>query len=61
MAAMHSDSGASEANTAPKERNSKFIPFLLLLLCGAVIGFGIRYYSRAQQTITEGTWEVYFS
>ena len=61
MAVMNSDPGGSEANTAPKARNSKFIPFLLILLCGAVIGLGIRYYSRAPQTITEGTWEVYFS
>ena len=61
MDAMNRDSGASEANTAPKAGNSKFIPLLLILLCGVVIGFGIRYYNRAPQTITEGTWEVYFS
>ena len=61
MAAMHSESGASETSVTPQKKPSKFIPFLLILLCSAAIGFGIRYYTRATQTIPAGAWEVYFS
>jgi phosphatidylserine/phosphatidylglycerophosphate/cardiolipin synthase-like enzyme len=56
---MHSDSGAHEANTAPKKRNSKFLPLLLILFCAVVIGVGIRHYKDSRPPVT--TWEVYFS
>ena len=59
---MHSDSGASETNTAPKKRSSKFIPLLLILFCGLVIGIGIRHYNGIRlQEGPPGAWEVYFS
>ena len=56
---MHSDSGAHEANTAPKKRNSKFLPLLLILLCAVVIGVGIRHYKESRPPVV--AWEVYFS
>ena len=56
---MHSDSGAHAANTAPKKRNSKFLPLLLILFCAVVIGVGIRHYKDSRPPVT--TWEVYFS
>ena len=56
---MHSDSGAHEANTAPKKRNSKFLPLLLILLCAVVIGVGIRHYKESRPPVI--AWEVYFS
>ena len=56
---MHSDSGAHEANTAPKKRNSKFLPLLLILFCAVVIGVGIRHYKDSRPPVV--AWEVYFS
>ncbi len=56
---MHSDSGAPEANTAPKKRNSKFLPLLLILFCAVVIGIGIRHYKGSRPPVV--AWEVYFS
>ena len=38
---------------------SKFIPLLLVLLCAAAIGVGIRHYTGNKLPV--GTWEVYFS
>ena len=58
---MQNDSEAREANTASKNRSSKFIPFLLILCCAAVAGFGIRYYSSISTVPVGGTWDVYFS
>lgn len=59
MDGMNRDSGASEANTASKKRSSKFLPLLLVLLCAAAIGVGIRHYTGNKLPV--GTWEVYFS
>ncbi len=59
MDAMNRDSGASEANTASKKRSSKFLPLLLVLLCAAAIGVGIRHYTGNKLPV--GTWAVYFS
>ena len=56
---MHSDSGAHEANTAPKKRNTKFLPLLLILFCAVVIGVGIRHYKDSRPPVV--AWEVYFS
>ncbi|MDE0687255.1 MAG: phospholipase D-like domain-containing protein [Candidatus Poribacteria bacterium] len=56
---MNRDSGASEAKTASKKRSSKFLPLLLVLLCAAAIGVGIRHYTGNKLPV--GTWEVYFS
>ncbi len=53
---MNSDSAA-----APKSRNSRFIPFFLILAIAVAIGFGIRYYKGKSQETIGGTWEVYFS
>ena len=58
---MHSDSGERETNTTPKRRNSRFIPFLLILICAVAIGFGIKYYKGRPGVTTEVAWEVYFS
>lgn len=59
MDGMNRDSGASEANTASKKRSSKFLPLLLVLLCAAAIGVGIRHYTGNKLPVE--TWEVYFS
>lgn len=59
MDAMNTDSGAPEANTASKKRSSKFLPLLLVLLCAAAIGVGIRHYTGNKLPV--GMWEVYFS
>ena len=59
MDGMNRDSGASEANTVSKKRSSKFLPLLLVLLCAAAIGVGIRHYTGNKLPV--GTWEVYFS
>lgn len=59
MDGMNRDSGASEAKTASKKRSSKFLPLLLVLLCAAAIGVGIRHYTGNKLPV--GTWEVYFS
>ena len=59
---MYSDSGVSETNGTPKSsKTNLFVPFLLVLLCAVVIGFGIRYYRSTRDTVTETPWEVYFS
>ena len=59
---MHSDSGAPETNTAPKKRNSKFIPLLFILFCALVIGIGIRHYNSTRlQEDAPVAWAVYFS
>lgn len=58
---MQNDSDAREANTASKNRSTKFIPFLIILCCAAVAGFGIRYYSSTSTATVGGAWEVYFS
>lgn len=58
---MQNDSDAREANTASKNRSSKFIPFLLILCCAVVVGFGIRYYSSTSTATVGGAWDVYFS
>ena len=58
---MQNDSEAREANTASKNRSTKFIPFLLILCCAVVAGFGIRYYSNTSTATVGGGWEVYFS
>lgn len=58
---MQSDSEAREVSTASEKRNSKFIPFLLILFFAVAAGFGIRYYSKTSQATIGGAWEVYFS
>ena len=58
---MQNDSDAREANTGSKNRSTKFIPFLLILCCAVVAGFGIRYYSSTSAATVGGGWEVYFS
>lgn len=58
---MQNGSEAHEIHAAPKNRNSKFIPFLLILCCAVVAGFGIRYYSSTSQATAGGAWDVYFS
>ncbi|MYF97539.1 hypothetical protein F4212_00165, partial [Candidatus Poribacteria bacterium] len=48
--------------TKPKSRNSKFIPFFLILLIAVSIGLAIRHYFTKQQVIPhQGGLEVYFS
>ena len=52
----------SESGTAPKSRNSRFIPFFLIILCAVAIGFAIRYFIGEQKTPSnQGGCEVYFS
>ena len=58
---MQNGSDAREVNTGSKNRNSKFIPFVLILCCAVVAGFGIRYYSSTSTATAGGAWEVYFS
>ena len=58
---MQSNSEVPEVSTAPEKRNSKFIPFLLVLFFAVGAGFGIRYYSSTSQATIGGAWEVYFS
>ena len=59
---MHNDSGAPETNTAPKKRNSKFIPLLFILFCALAIGIGIRHYNSIRlQEEAPVAWEIYFS
>lgn len=59
MAAMHSDSSATEADTVPKNRKSKFLPLLFILFCATAIGVGIRHYTGSKPPVE--AWEVYFS
>ncbi len=59
MDAMNSDSGGSETNTAPKKRNSKFLPLLFILFCAVAIGVGIRHHKSSRPPAV--AWEVYFS
>lgn len=51
------------ASTAPpKSRNSRFVPFFLILAVAVAIGFAIRHFKdKPYPTTGEGTWEVYFS
>lgn len=52
----------NNASTAPpKSRNSRFIPFFLILAVAVAIGFAIRYFKDTPQETIGGTWEVYFS
>lgn len=53
---MNYDSG-----TPPKSRNSRFIPFFLILVVAVAIGFAIRHFRGIPQETIGGTWEVYFS
>ncbi len=59
MAAMNSDSGVPETNTASKKRTSKFLPLLLILFCAVVIGVGIRHYKESSPPVA--AWEIYFN
>ena len=59
---MNSDSSTQDAPAASQVSKPKlFVSFILILLCAAVIGFGIRYYKGRPGTTTEVAWEVYFS
>ena len=58
---MHSDSGANATNATPKHQNTRFVPFLLVLLCAVALGFGIRYYKSRPGATTGSAWEIYFS
>ena len=58
---MYSDSGANETHATPKHQNTRFVPFLLVLLCAVALGFGIRYYKSRPGATTGSAWEVYFS
>jgi len=52
----------SEPEKNPKSRNSRFIPFFLILLFAVVIGLVIRHYFTKQYVIPhQGGLEVYFS
>ena len=58
---MHTDSETRETNATSKPRNTRLIPFLLILLCAVALGFGIRYYTGRPDATTARVWEVYFS
>ena len=45
----------------PKSRNSRFIPFFLILMVAVAIGFAIRHFKGKPHTTEERAWEVYFS
>lgn len=53
----------NNASTAPpKSRNSRFVPFFLILAVAVAIGFAIRHFKdKPYPTTGEGAWEVYFS
>jgi phosphatidylserine/phosphatidylglycerophosphate/cardiolipin synthase-like enzyme len=53
----------NNASTAPpKSRNSRFIPFFLILVVAVAIGFTIRHFKEKPfATTEERSWEVYFS
>lgn len=53
----------NNASTAPpKSRNSRFVPFFLILAVAVAIGFAIRHFKdKSYITTGEGAWEVYFS
>lgn len=45
----------------PKSRNSRFIPFFLILAVAVAIGFAIRHFKGKPYGTEERAWEVYFS
>ena len=45
----------------PKSRNSRFVPFFLILVIAVAIGFAIRHFKGKPQEAIGGTWEAYFS
>ena len=52
----------SNASAAPsKSRNSRFVPFFLILVLAVAIGFAIRHFKGKPYTTEELAWEVYFS
>lgn len=52
----------SEPDAKPKSRNSRFIPFFLIILFAVTIGLAIRHYFTNKQVIPhQGGLEVYFS
>lgn len=52
----------SASPAPPKSRNSRFIPFFLILVVALVIGFTIRHFKGKPYTTTEESpWEIYFS
>lgn len=59
---MNNNPSQGETATASKSRNSRFVPFFLIIVVALAIGFGIRYFRNKPQAPSEGgTWEVYFS
>ncbi len=52
----------SDSAVPPKSRNSKFVPFFLILVAAVAIGFGIRHFKiKPHATTDEQSWEIYFS
>ena len=52
----------NSASPAPsKSRNSRFIPFFLILVVAVVIGFAIRHFKGKPHATEERAWDVYFS
>ncbi len=45
----------------PKSRNSRFIPFFLILAVAVAIGFAIRHFKGKPYGTEERAWEVFFS
>ena len=51
----------NNSEAPPKSRNSRFVPFFLILVLAVAIGFAIRHFKSKPQELLEGTWELYFS
>lgn len=49
------------STTQHKSRNSRFIPFFLIIIVAVAIGFAIRHFLSRPDTAVGQPWEVYFS
>lgn len=52
----------NDESAAPKSRNTRFIPFFLIIVIAVVIGFAIRHFTSSTEVLpNQGLLEVYFS